>query len=59
VASIKGVLVATKDRRKFDTLIILVAWMLWKQRNAVVFGNTRDQCSPIQLADRVREEFRL
>jgi hypothetical protein len=52
-------LVAAKDRRKFDTLIILVAWTLWKHRNAVVFGNTRDQCSPTQLADRVRDEFRL
>ena len=27
-----------QDRRKFDTLVILVAWMLWKQRNAQVFG---------------------
>jgi hypothetical protein len=52
-------LVAAKDRRKIDTLIILVAWTLWKHRNAVVFGNTRDQCSPTQLADRVRDEFRL
>jgi hypothetical protein len=47
------------DRRTFDTLTTLTAWMLWKQRNARVFGNTRDQCEPEVLVDRIREEMQL
>jgi hypothetical protein len=50
--------VLKRDGRKFDSMIILTAWMLWKQRNARVFGNTREQCSELQLADCVRDEFR-
>jgi hypothetical protein len=46
-----------KDRRKFDTLTILTAWMLWKQRNARVFNNDRDQCGVAQLIQRIKEEF--
>jgi hypothetical protein len=45
--------------RKFDTLIILTALMRWKQSNARVFGNTREQCSGLQLADRIRNELRV
>jgi hypothetical protein len=52
-------LVAKSNRRKFDTLVILMAWMLWKQRNARVFGNTRDQCASGQLIDRIHDEFQL
>jgi hypothetical protein len=33
------------DRRSFDTMVILTSWMLWKQRNARVFGNQRDMRS--------------
>jgi hypothetical protein len=47
------------DRRKFDTLVILVAWSLWKQRNARVFGNIGQQCDAMQLTDRVKAEFEL
>jgi hypothetical protein len=34
-----------EDRRNFDTLVLLVAWTLWKQRNARVFGNIERQLS--------------
>jgi hypothetical protein len=36
-----GVTVA--NRRRFDTLVILVARTLWKQRNARVFANASQQ----------------
>jgi hypothetical protein len=48
-----------EDRKRFDSLVILVAWMLWKQRNARVFGNTREYCNVRQLVSRIREEFRV
>jgi hypothetical protein len=51
--------VAKKDRRRFDTLTILTAWMIWKQRNARVFGNDRDRCSEAQLIDRIHDEFKI
>jgi hypothetical protein len=52
-------LVRKEDRKRFDSLVILVAWMLWKQRNARVFGNTRDFCNAALLVSRIREEFRV
>jgi nuclear pore complex protein Nup210 len=51
--------VQKSDRRRFDSLVILVAWTLWKQRNARVFGNVRIQLNTVQIIDSVREEFRL
>ena len=51
--------VRRKDRHRFDSLVILVAWLLWKQRNARVFGNIRDQCTVEQLTGLIREEFSL
>lgn len=30
--------VAMADRKLFDSLLLLVAWCLWKERNARVFG---------------------
>jgi hypothetical protein len=51
--------VASKDRRSFDSLVIATAWLIWKQRNARVFGNTRDQCDVSQLVDRIHDEFKL
>jgi hypothetical protein len=47
------------DRRRFDTLVILAAWSIWKQRNDRVFGNSRNECNEVQLIEKVREEFRL
>jgi hypothetical protein len=52
-------LVHRLDRWEFDTLVILMAWRLWKQRNARVFGNAREQYSPIELVHRIKEDFEL
>jgi hypothetical protein len=52
-------LIRKEDRKRFDSLVILVAWMLWKQRNARVFGNTREFCNATQLVSRIRDEFRV
>jgi hypothetical protein len=52
-------LIRKEDRKRFDSLVILVAWMLWKQRNARVFGSTREFCNTTQLVSRIREEFRV
>uniref|UniRef100_A0ACD5XAR4 Uncharacterized protein n=1 Tax=Avena sativa TaxID=4498 RepID=A0ACD5XAR4_AVESA len=51
--------VVAADKRKFDTLVILVSWMLWKHRNSRVFENTREQCSVTQLTGRIKGEFHL
>jgi hypothetical protein len=52
-------LVRKKDRKSFDTLVILIAWHIWKQRNARVFGNTPLQFSTNQMLSRIKEEFEL
>jgi hypothetical protein len=41
--------VQKKDRKRFDTLVILVAWTLWKQRNARTFGNRQKQLISCRL----------
>jgi hypothetical protein len=46
-----------KDMRGFDTLVLLTAWLLWKQRNARVFNNMPQQCNVPQLVVRIKEEF--
>ncbi|KAK1685647.1 hypothetical protein QYE76_046495 [Lolium multiflorum] len=43
--------VQKSDRRRFDSLVTLVAWTLWKQRNARVFGNVRLQLNTEQIID--------
>jgi hypothetical protein len=48
-----------EDRRWFDTFVLLIAWTLWNQRNARVFGNLQRQLSMEQIFDRVVEEFSL
>jgi hypothetical protein len=48
-----------EDRRCFDTFILLIAWTLWKQRNARVFGNLERQLSTAPIIDSVFEEFSL
>jgi hypothetical protein len=48
-----------RDKRKFDTLVILTSWMLWKQRNARVFDHRSQQWDPGQLVDRIRDELAL
>jgi hypothetical protein len=47
--------VARPDRRRFDTLVITTAWLIWKQQNARVVGNIRDQCDVSQLVDRIHD----
>lgn len=45
------------SRRGFDSLFILTAWSLWKQRNARVFGRTQQQLNPAQVLNRILEEI--
>ncbi|XP_071679762.1 uncharacterized protein [Lolium perenne] len=52
-------LVRRRDRNSFDTLVILIAWQIWKQRNARVFGNTNLQFSTAQMLIHIKEEFGL
>jgi hypothetical protein len=47
------------DRRRFDSMVIITAWTLWKQRNARVFGNVREQKDPLQTLVAIREEFQM
>jgi hypothetical protein len=46
-----------KEMRGFDTLVLLTAWLLWKQWNARVFNNMPQQCSVPQLVVLITEEF--
>ena len=48
-----------KERRGFDTLTILVCWLLWKQRNAGVFNNTGGQFTVEGLVDQIVMEWEL
>ncbi|GJN31673.1 hypothetical protein PR202_gn00025 [Eleusine coracana subsp. coracana] len=44
-----------KDKRKgFDTLVILSWWLLWKERNSLVFNNSYKQ--PSSLVSYIQEE---
>jgi hypothetical protein len=51
--------VHNKDKRRFDTLFVLSSWMLWKQRNARVFGNISKQYNTMQTTERIKEEFAM
>jgi hypothetical protein len=44
-----------RDRRWFDTLFCTTWHMLWKNRNAWCFGNTRRQTNATILASHVME----
>ena len=39
--------------------MILIVWALWKQRNARLFNNVRQQFSVTVLVDRIVDEFKL
>jgi hypothetical protein len=47
------------DRKRFDSMVIITAWTLWKQRDARVFGNAREQKDPTQILAAIKEEFHL
>ena len=48
-----------KQRKVVDSLITLVCWSIWKQRNARVFGNTSRICNEEMLSMRLVEELKL
>jgi hypothetical protein len=37
----------------------MMLWIMWKQQNARVFSNVRDQCNVSQLVDPVHDEFKI
>jgi hypothetical protein len=50
---------ANSDKRKFDTILILTSWLPWKQMNARVFNNPREQYNELLLMERIKEELCL
>jgi hypothetical protein len=48
---------SSKDRKGFDTLVILISWRLWKQRNARVFQNLNKQYSVEGLIDQITQDW--
>ena len=51
-------LVPAKERKAFDTLVVLICWSLRKQRNAGVFNNVEEQRSVVELTETVMDTFR-
>jgi hypothetical protein len=47
----------SKERKSFDSFVILTCWKLWKHRNAHVFNNVRLQHTAALLAQHISEEF--
>ena len=48
-----------KQRKAVDSLVTLICWSLWKQRNARVFLNIPEQVRPERLVELIGEEFHL
>ena len=48
-----------KLKRGFDSLVILTAWHLWKQRNARVFNRNDQVRSDTNLVQLIHEEIKL
>ena len=48
-----------KEKRQFDSQVILICWSLWKQRNARAFNNASRFATPEVLVRRIDEEARL
>jgi hypothetical protein len=49
--------IGTQERRSFDSLVILVCWRVWKQRNARVFLDQRRQFTVPGLVDQITEDW--
>jgi hypothetical protein len=47
------------DMRRFDAFVALIARILWKQRNARVFGNIQQQWGMGRIVDSIKEEFKM
>jgi hypothetical protein len=45
-----------KEKKGFDTFIIMIAWRIWKQRNAKVFDNTAREFLEVQLVEQIFDE---
>jgi hypothetical protein len=48
-----------QDRRLFDTMVCIMCWELWKNRNGWAFGNPAKQLSPDRIVARVLSELSL
>ena len=47
------------ERKKIDTVVALVCWSLWKNRNAWAFADSSRQFSVERLAARILDELQL
>jgi hypothetical protein len=47
------------DRKRFDSMVISLAWTIWKQRNVRAFGNAREQKTVDQMVTQIRDDFHL
>jgi hypothetical protein len=43
----------------FDTLVVLVWWLIWRERNTRVFDDRHVAVQPAQLVQRIRDEGSL
>jgi hypothetical protein len=50
--------IRTRERRGFDALVILVSWILWRQRNARCFQNVNKQYSVQGLIEQILKDWR-
>lgn len=48
--------VPKNERRNFDTIIILLHWRIWKERNARIFEQVA--CNIDRVLDLIREDIR-
>ena len=46
-----------QDHRGFDTLVMAMAWALWKQRNSRVFNRVSEQTTASELPFRILDEI--
>jgi hypothetical protein len=46
-----------KDRKAFDTMVILITWRLWKQRKARAFQNPAKRYSVHGLIEQIVQKW--